>query len=143
MAKLAADPVLAGKAKRTQEMPVHPKLDSKTKWAQSTIPLTNELRKNLNRIADGAAKNSAKKNKQLKNYVSVVEREVSEEWQGAARSKATPNDAMNTSSLAANALPISCSSLRSLLTTPLSHRPSSALGYGRSRSPARTCRNSS
>ena len=76
LAKLAADPVLAGKAKRTLEMPVHPKLESKTKWQQSTIPITSELRRNLNRIADGAAKNSKKKNKKLKNYVSVVEREA-------------------------------------------------------------------
>ncbi|GMH94522.1 hypothetical protein TL16_g12928 [Triparma laevis f. inornata] len=75
-AKLAANPVLAGKAKRTEEMPVNPKLEGKTPWAQSTIPVAGELRSNLNRIATGSKKNSEKKNKMLKNYVSVVEKEA-------------------------------------------------------------------
>ncbi len=72
----AADPVLAGKAKRMEEMPVHPKLSGKEKWAQSTVPLANELRANLNKIATKSQENSKKKNSQLKNYVSVEKREA-------------------------------------------------------------------
>jgi hypothetical protein len=71
----AADPVLAGRAKRTEEMPVHPNLSDKTKWAQSTIPIASELRANLNRIATGSKANSDKKNSRLKDYISVEKRE--------------------------------------------------------------------
>ena len=72
----ASDPVFAGKAKRTEEMPVNPKLNGKKSWAQSTVPIAAELRANLNRIASGAQKNSVRKNSTLKNYVSVEKREA-------------------------------------------------------------------
>jgi hypothetical protein len=76
LAEKASDPVLSGKAKRTEEMPVNPKLQDKIRWAQSTVPLAHELRSNLNRIMEGSKKNSKNKNAKLKNYVSVVEREA-------------------------------------------------------------------
>jgi len=73
---MESDPIFNGQSKRMEEMPVHPKLADKTKWKQSTIPLANELRTNLNRIASQSQLNSKKKNKQLKNYVSVEKKEA-------------------------------------------------------------------
>jgi len=75
MEQQRSDPVLAGTAKRMEEMAVHPHLAGKTKWAQSTIPVTKELRANLNRIATGSKANSTRKNSMLKNYVSVEKKE--------------------------------------------------------------------
>ena len=57
-------------------MPVHPNLADKNRWKQSTIPLAHELRSNLNRIATQSLANSSKKNKLLKNYVSVEKKEA-------------------------------------------------------------------
>jgi len=37
-------------------MPVNPKLNDKTRWAQSTVPLAHELRANLNLIAESSKK---------------------------------------------------------------------------------------
>ncbi|GMI58864.1 hypothetical protein ScalyP_jg11059 [Parmales sp. scaly parma] len=73
---MAQDPVYNGQAKRMEEMPVHPNLIDVTGWKQSTIPIAQELRNNLNRIADSSKKNSTKKNSLLKNYVSVTQKEA-------------------------------------------------------------------
>jgi hypothetical protein len=75
MALRSTDPVFRGQAKRTQEMPVHPGLEGKLKWKQSTVPLASEMRSNLTRISSGSKLNSTKKNGLLKNYVSVEKRE--------------------------------------------------------------------
>lgn len=72
----AADPVLGGNAKRTEEMPVNPKLADKLNWNQSTEFTKKEYKTRWDRSEDARTQNSVKKNAKLKRYVSPEAREA-------------------------------------------------------------------
>ena len=72
----ATDPVYRGQFKRTEEMPVNPKLEGKLKWQQSTIAVPAEIRRSMASLEDKRKTNSVKKNSTLKEYVSVEKKEA-------------------------------------------------------------------